>query len=238
MAIPGVYAVKTFAGYRQTAHEFAVWAGARGARWMADAKPLAWAYLQERADWGYSPSTLQKDRSALRKIFDDRGLTAGVALPVLSYKDAKRSRHPVANDKHFSEKKHQKEIIVAKAFGPRRFELEDFRPEDVFEARDGSLAVHIPHGKGNRPRVSQVRADMKEPLLQIINGLDPDQPVFDHIHKAMDVHDCRRDYSHVRQDEEVELDKQNGTQRPRKEIERVVSRDLGHNRTSVIRQHY
>jgi hypothetical protein len=238
MAVPGVYAVKTFAGYRQVAHEFAVWAGARGARWMCEAKPMASTYLQERLDQSYAVPTLKKDRSALRKIFDDHELTADVQLPVLSYKDTTRSRLPVANDKHFSLQRHQDEVNFAEATGLRRHEMAAARPTDFYLAPDGQLLLEVPHGKGGRPRVVQVRAGMQEQVLAITNGLDPEQPIFPHIPSAMDVHAHRYNYSVARQDEEDDLDARTGVERTREEKERAVASDLGHNRAGVVRYSY
>jgi hypothetical protein len=53
---------------------------------------------------------------------------------------------------------------------------------------DGKLSVYVRQGKGGRPRAAQVRADMQDQLLEIIDGRDPEQPIFPHIPKAMDVH--------------------------------------------------
>lgn len=238
VATPGVYSRVTWTDYLQVAHEFAVWAATKGAKWMTDAKPLAWAYLQERVDQGYAPSTLKKDRSALRKIFDDRDLTAGVSIPVLSYKDTTRSRFPVANDKHYSPERHQAEETFANATGVRRHEMVAARPVDVHTGPDGQLLLEVPHGKGGRPRVVQVRAGMQEQVLAITNGLDPEQPIFPHIPSAMDVHAHRYNYSVARQDEEDDLDARTGIERTREEKERVVASDLGHNRAGVVRYSY
>jgi hypothetical protein len=72
---------------------------------------------------------------------------------------------------------------------------------------------------------------------EVIDGRDPEQPVFDHIHKAMDVHAYRYEYS-VGQDEEDEKDRQNGVQRPVKDKLQRVSWDMGHNRVVVIFRSY
>jgi integrase len=237
-APPGIYSIVTYKDYRQAAHEFAVWAATRGAKWMKEAKLLAADYLQERVDQGYAPATLKKDRSALRKIFDDRELAAEVKLPVLSYKDTKRSRVPVANDRHYSPKRHQAEETFAEATGLRRHELVAARPMDIHAGPDGQLFLDVPHGKGGRPRVVQVRADMHNQVMAIIDGLDPEQPIFPHVPSAMDVHAHRYSYSVARQDEEDDLDARTGIERTRKEKERAVASDLGHNRTGVVRYSY
>jgi hypothetical protein len=73
----------------------------------------------------------------------------------------------VANDRHFSLKRHQAEIKIAKATGLRRRELETFRPMDVYPLPDEKLSVYVRQGKGGRPRAAQVSADMQDQLLEI-----------------------------------------------------------------------
>jgi hypothetical protein len=237
VAPEGIFSLGSFKGYRQVAREFSTWASGRGARWIDEAKPLVSDYLQERVDRGLAPATLKKDRAALRKIFSDRVLASDVVIPTLSYKNIKRSRKPVAMDKHFSIEHHQDLIDFATATGMRRMELEKACPADFSIGPGGRLTVHVV-GKGGRHRTARVLLSLTDRVQQINDGRDPELPVFGKVPKAMDVHSCRRLYSHSRQQEEIELDKRAGIQRPREEIEREVSKDLGHNRSTVIRHHY
>lgn len=213
----------TFAGYRQVCHEFAGWCTRnKYARTMPEAKDYVGHYLQERIDRGLSAWTIQRDRSALRKVYHDPELVAEVNVPRRRLKDIKRSRCQVAMDKNFSEEKHQDEVDFCKATGLRRHELVMVTPIDVYW-QDDKLMVCVRQGKGGKAREATVVSGMENRVLEIIKDRNPEQPIFPQITSKMDVHSYRRKYSFVRQEQAPELE---------------VSHDLGHNRVDVIRGHY
>jgi hypothetical protein len=78
VALIGVFSIISFKTYRQVAHEFATWCKDNGcARTMQDAREYVSVYLQERIAQGKSAWTIQRDRSALRKIYHDHDLGRG-----------------------------------------------------------------------------------------------------------------------------------------------------------------
>lgn len=223
VAPQGVFSVQTFAGYRQTCKEFASWCKENGnPRTMEGARPYVALYLQHRIYSGKSAWTIQKDRSALRKVYQDQELASEVELPKRRLKDIKRSRRPVAMDKNFNLELHRDLIDFETATGLRRHELAVLTPEDIFW-RGTRLVTRVKQGKGGKYREATVIKGMEDRVLDIIQGKDSKQPIFDRIPKAMDVHSYRALYANIRlcQDEEKQ-----------------VTQDLGHNRTEVLRGHY
>lgn len=219
----GVYSVVTFQTYRQVAHEFAAWCRQNTkTRTMDEAKFYAGFYLQERITQGKSAWTIQRDRSALRKIFQDPELCWEVAVPKRRLAEIKRSRYPVKMDQQFDPGRHPDLVDFCKATGLRRHELEAICPEDIYR-KGNRLIAFVRQGKGGKSREATVLPGMEMRVLEIIQGRLPGKPIFDHVPARMDVHSYRREYSIARQEQALELE---------------VSRDLGHNRLDIIRGHY
>jgi integrase len=219
----GVFSVQTFAGYRQTCREFAHWCKDNGnPKTLEEARPYVALYLQYRIDQGMSAWTLQKDRAALRKVYQDPYLASEIELPRRRLKDIKRSRRPVGMDKDFNKELHKELIDFETATGLRRHELAAITPSDIYW-RGSTLVARVKQGKGGKYREATVIKGMEDKVLKIIQSRAIDKPIFDNIPKAMDVHSYRALYANIRlcQDEEKQ-----------------VTHDLGHNRTEVLRGHY
>jgi len=223
VAPQGVFSVQTFAGYRQTCREFARWCKENGnPRTLEEARPYVALYLQHRINRGMSAWTLQKDRAALRKVYQDPTLASEIELPKRRLKDIKRSRRSVAMDKEFDEELHKDLVDFETATGLRRHELEAITPSDIFW-RGSTLVARVKQGKGGKYREATVIKGMEDRVLEIVQSKDPRKPIFEKIPKAMDVHSYRALYANIRlcQDEES-----------------IVTQDLGHNRVEVLRGHY
>lgn len=223
VAPEGVFSVVSFKTYRQVAHEFAGWCTQNGyARTMIDARQYAGIYLKERIDRRLSAWTIQRDRSALRKIFQDPELCWEIEIPRRRLKEIKRSRFVVKMDDQFDPEKHPELVDFCFATGLRRHELMAIRPADIYW-QDNKLIAFVRQGKGGRPREVTVLPGMELRVLNIIEGRQPDKPIFDHVPTKMDIHSYRADYATARLVDAEEID---------------VSRDLGHNRIDIIRGHY
>lgn len=219
----GVFSVQTFAGYRQTCREFAHWCKENGnPRTLEEARPYVALYLKHRIDRGLSAWTIQKDRAALRKVYQDPTLANEIELPKRRLKDIKRSRRPVAMDKDFDEELNKDLVDFATATGLRRHELEAITPADIFW-RGTTLVARVQRGKGGKYREATVIKGMEDRVLDIIRDKAIDEPIFNIIPKAMDVHSYRALYANIRLCQDAE---------------KQVTQDLGHNRTEVLRGHY
>ena len=223
VAPEGIYSVVTFAGYRQVAHEFTNWCTQNGyARTIDEARPYVTVYLQERIDQEKSAWTIQRDRSALRKVFRDPELASEIEVPKRQLKNIKRSRYPVKMDQYFNPERHRDLVDFCNATGLRRHELAAVKPQDIYWKGE-KLVTFVRQGKGGKSREVTVVEGMETLVLEIIQGLDPSQPVFKYIPSRMDVHSYRAEYATARLEVVEEIE---------------VSRDLGHNRVDVIRGHY
>jgi len=219
VAPEGIFSVVTYATYRQVAFEYSTWCKGK-ARTMEEAEKYVPQYLRERIYKGLSPWTLQRDRSALRKIFRNRTLGNEVKLPKRSYKTISRSRHEVAMDKKFAEGKHRDTVDFCRAAGLRRHELIKVKPSDV--SLNGNSII-VWQGKGGKTRQVTVVSSMVERLKEILVNKDPQQELFPKIPAKMDVHSYRREYAQARLEEADPM---------------TVSGDLGHNRLDVMKYHY
>lgn len=219
----GIYSVVSFKTYRQVAHEFAVWCKQNTqARTMEKARFYAGFYLQKRIDRGLSAWTVQRDRAALRKIFRDPDLCWEIAVPRRRLSNIKRSRHTVDMDKYFDAAEYPELVDFCLATGLRRHELVAICPRDIYWKNE-NLVAFVTQGKGGKPREVTVMPGLELRVLKIIEGKQPDKPIFDFIPGKMDVHSYRAEYATARLDIAPE---------------EVVTKDLGHNRIDVIRNHY
>lgn len=151
-------------------------------------------YLEYRRDYDcVSPFTLKMERSALSKLLDDK---IEVELPQRERENIFRSRNEVDNDRHFSLKNNHDLIVLAKACGFRRSDLEKAHTSD-FKERDGHLYVLIDKSKGGRNRIAPVLPKYEKEVKRIIKereSLGKDKLV-DKVHSKMDVHSFRREYA-------------------------------------------
>jgi integrase len=210
----------------------------------AQANELASTYLQQEMAAHKSPYTLQVERSALRLFFADRTLASKVRLPRRTRATITRSRGPAAHDRHFQPANWQPLIRFERACGLRRSELARLTVADVYHNDQGQLVVHVRNGKGGKEREVPVLPGHEQDILALVAGRKPEERVFDHIPKHMDVHALRREYAqalylyHASKDELPP-----GTGRLRHadydlHAAQRVSWALGHNRIDVVMRHY
>lgn len=232
--LPGIWGVETNRAYRKVCHRFSEWCRDRGVRGDWDtAKGLVAEFIRECRDGELSADTLRLYRAALRKAFRDPGLAGDVALPVRRKAAIMRSRLPREMDEHVDLERWRDVIDFARATGLRRRELGEVRAGDVYRA-DSGLMVRVRRGKGGQPRVVHVLSELEDRVLQVVEGRDPGEVLFPRIPVRLDVHAFRREYA-ARRLRELE-----GAHpgRPRRELLRAVSEDLGHHRTNVVVRHY
>ncbi len=235
--------------YQQHILAFINWArtnhGITRLAWLDQrADDLVTQYLTEHVVADRSAYTLQTERAALRLFFGNWSLAAAVSLPTRTRTTITRSRGPAGHDRHFQPSHWQAHIRFAQACGLRRAELRDLRVRDVYAASDGTLFVHVKHGKGGRPREVPVLKGHEQEVLTVVQGRAPHEKVFDHIPGHMDVHSYRRDSAQRRY-------LQHALDQALPPVEGRLRRDdydpaaaqqvswaLGHNRLDVVLRHY
>lgn len=210
------------------------------------ADEVATEYLSDRLAEGYSPYTVQAERSALRLFFDNRCLASSIAIPARRRENITRSRREPVRTKDFNPDNWQHLIRFLQATGLRRDEVRRLQVEDIQEHPDtGALEVIIKkgHGKGGRPRTVPVLPGHEQDVLCQRHGRDQEELVFPRIPSHLRPHTFRREYAQAyycflsgralpsptgrlkRSDYDEAAVKQ-------------VSLALGHNRTDVILRHY
>lgn len=209
----------------------------------AQANELTSTYLQQEIATHKSPYTLQVERSALRLFFGDRTLASDVTLPRRTRSTIKRSRGPVAHDRYFQPANWQPLIKFEQACGLRRSELAQLTVADVYKNELGRLTVYVRNGKGGKEREVPALPGKEQDLLALTSGRKPEEHVFDHIPKHMDVHSYRREYAQelYRYHAQRELPPPDGRLRHEDYDLAAVQRvswALGHNRIDVVLRHY
>lgn len=208
------------------------------------AEELASDYLSERIVQGYSAWTLQTERSALRIFFQNRDLTCSVILPQRKRENIIRSRRPAVRDQHFQPDNWLLHINFCKACGLRREELRDLHVREVYyRKRDGQLVVYVAKGKGGKDREVPVFPGRELSVLEIVEGREPDEHVFDRIPSDMDIHAVRRQfaqelYEHISGRPLPPMEGRLRSADLDRDAALYVSRCLGHNRIDIIFGHY
>ena len=204
-------------------------------------------YLQRGIDRGLSAATLSTQRAAICKLYGISADDLRITLPERRRADITRSRNHVARDRGFSEQKNTDIVAFAKATGLRRHELAAVRPENIRVRADGSVCLDGIIGKGGKTRSIDVLPGHESAVLRYLEAPEG-RHIFERVPSHMDVHGYRREYANEMYRATLErlgpcgevykcrLDKRGKVYDKRAML--YVSRQLGHNRISVIAGHY
>ena len=239
----GIYSKQTMENYIDKATQFANWCKAEyGCKTLEECKPYAQAYIDSRSH--LSPYTLKLDVSAIRKVYDRE-------IDVRS--DKMRNRGEIRRSRVHSERSlraEQKNPVLkefCQATGLRRHELTALRGCDIRISGD-KVFVQVQQGKGGKFRSVEVTEKGMNLVKQFAS--DSKEKLFEKVDQNLNVHMYRGDYAKemYRQLEE-QKDNTSKTdwyycrgdmkgQKFDRNIMLEVSRNLGHNRVSVIAEHY
>lgn len=227
---------------------------------LADAKVFAREFIEREIELGKSPYTVKMERAALAKLYGVKGsdiaavpnrsradISRSRNLTTISEKTGKEIKNTSTRSGRFSEKNNRDIVDFCKGTGLRRSELSSLKGTQLVE-RNGRMFVETV-GKGGRHREAAVLPGYAEHVEKMMKAAG-DGYVFDKVPQHMDVHLYRSQYA-------SELYKEfarPADQIPRKEryccrgdlkgtwydkqAMREVSHSLGHNRISVIAEHY
>lgn len=230
---------------------------------VAESRDYAAEYLQNGIENGESPYTLQMQRSALAKLYGCTGSDI-CDLPARHRAEITRSRnHTIVSDRtgkiiknpsvragHFSEKNNAEIVAFCRSTGLRRSELESLTGDQLEVTEDGDAYIHLKgyQCKGGRPRVVPVIGDISNAITLCQNA--GRNKVFPRVPQAMDVHSYRSEYAvaiynqYARPLDELERKEKyycraelKGTVYDRAAM-LMASKALGHNRISIIAEHY
>jgi integrase len=243
-----IFSHSTRKTYQQQVLAFINWVKAtyqinRPAHLDERADELVAEYLRKGIAEGKSPYTLQTQRSALRLFFGWQ-VAASVELPRRTQEAITRSRLPAKHDKNFQPNNWPTQVLFARATGLRRAELRDLRIREVYTNECGQLVVYVKNGKGGKSREVPVLPEYAQDVLEVIQGREPEEHVFDHIPTAMDVQSYRRGSAQVRYQHHAlqrPLPPARGRLKPTDydaSAAKKVSKALGHQRKSIVLNHY
>ena len=252
-----IYSWNTFRTYQKHACYFVKWCKENhGCKTLAECRPHADEWLQSR--FHLSPYTITMERSSLAKLYGEPGENF-VEVPKRHRSDIKRSRGTAKRDKHFSTERNADIISFCRSTGLRRAELALVTGDCYFE-QNGKSYLRVTRGtKGGRPRTVPVIGNVD--LVRDLCGAAGTGKVFPHVPGMMDIHAYRAKYATAlyeivaRSVSDIPYDKvaangrryQSGVYICRRDRKgerfdklamKVVSQALGHNRISVIAEHY
>lgn len=265
----GIYSYSTAKVYHRECQKFAEYVREHSpdGRYtsLKDARAYAKDYIaEENADMNKSAYTVKLERSALAKLYncDSRefgevrqrsrsDITRSRERTVVSEKTGKVIKNPSTRAGHFSEKNHPAEVSFARATGMRRSEMESVRGTQLHRRQDGSYFFRLTgtQCKGGRERDVPVRPEYTETVKELCRKAG-EQPVFEKVPAAMDVHHYRSEYASSLY-RELARDRDAIPKSERyccrndlkgvwydKSAMKEVSEALGHSRISVIAEHY
>ena len=260
-----IYSYCTMYAYVRAGVAFGKWCKARfGCHTVADCQAHVPDYLRARC--GHcSPYTVKLDAAALAKLYRCRSADFGVETPSRTRPGITRSRGPRRMDRHFSESKNADLVTFCRATGLRRCEVSTVRGCQLFRREDGwYIHVEKKQGKGGRVRDVPIigTADDVRRVVGLMIAAGSGR-VFARVHAAADIHAYRAEYAAAlyrmyarpldvckcepfrnpsrRRWDADSVYRCRGDERGRwfdKRAMLIVSRALGHNRISVVGEHY
>lgn len=257
----GIYSTQTAQNYRQTVNEFCSWLKDNKPEvWNSKSldkvtDQVAYEYLKHRESNGLSPYTISKDMAALNKSLNLTLTKKDGDLENRSYKNVTRSRGQCAHDSKYNADNYSSQIEVAKAFGLRRESISSGKyaiKESSFYQKDGKVYCSVIEKGGkfrNAPCLDRyaeaitskyeiVKRSSHQTKDSFVQNYSSGEKLFDTYTKKIDNHAFRGEYAR-------ELYKQicddRGIDTQGKyddEVLKEVSQALGHNRISVVLEHY
>lgn len=258
-----IFSYATMKTYIDRAVKFGKWCKTEhGCRDLAACREYTGEYLQIRGK-SCSAYTVKADAAALAKLYGCRAGDLGANTPARIRAAISRSRGPKQMDKHFSEAKNADMVTFCRSTGLRRCELQQLRGNQLRRGADGNfyIAIRGNQAKGGRERDIPIIGNVSR-VVELMQAAGS-QRVFPRVHAAADIHGYRAEYAaalyqlHARPLEACLADPYRDSRTGRvyrdsvyrcrgdqagqwfdKKAMLLVSRALGHNRISVVGEHY
>ena len=256
-----IYSWQTYKSYMKQANEFTRYCKEKHqCRTLDECRTYVDEWLKNGINRGLSPYTQKLNACSLAKLYGCSSRDFGVKTDVRHRANIIRSRGEKVRDKHFSEEKNKELVEFCKSTGLRREELKCLTGDKLIH-EDGAYKILVNSGsKGGRPRKAPVIGNV-ELVVNLMSKVGSNK-VFEKVKSGADIHSYRSEYatslykSIARKIEDIPYDKVNrGTGRKyqsevyscRSDLKGVkydkramldVSKALGHNRISVIAEHY
>lgn len=260
----GIHSIGTAEAYRQTINEFGDWLKTNHKEIrnleQIDNK-ISYEYLKYKESQGNSAWSVSKDMSALNKCLNLGLNKAEGQLQERSYKNVSRSREERQHDQKYNAQNYKDQILLARAFGVRRETIlgGQYQAKDISLYKNNDNVFIRVVEKGGRYRETQCLQQHKEEVLKTFNVKEGESlskqefqalyetstnHLFSEYTTKIDNHAFRSEYATLRYQELLENKQNEGEtilndyRGYDKELILKVSQELGHNRPSVVVEHY
>ena len=247
-----IYSENTFLTYKRQSRYFADWLEKRypEVKTIEQAKAYVDEYLLYLIEIGKSPSSIATTKAALVKVFQTDA-SAFVETPERTRAGITRSRLDVKQDSHISNKTEERLSRFTSATGLRRAEMLRIEADDLF-FKSGKAYLSVTKGtKGGKARIVEIVGVSPGDTKDIVEWIQGQKGrLFPHITKHYDNHHYRAIYArrvydkYARKEKDIPPNERYVMRKDRagEVFDRlamaVASKNLGHNRISVIAQSY
>lgn len=210
---------------------------------LADCRQYVGEWMESRKD--LSAYTQKLSASALCKLYSESIEELGITTKRAVRSEITRSRGTTKRDAHFSEQKNADFVEFCRSTGLRRSEITKLRGDQLVE-RDGQYYICIT-GKGGRYREAPVCGNVELVIGKMQEGTGK---VWAKVPSNADIHSYRADYAtrvylkYARPIEEIPRKERYICRKDKagivydKTAMLEASKALGHNRISVVGEHY
>lgn len=247
-----IYSENTFLTYKRQSRYFADWLEKRypEVKTIEQARAYVDEYLLYLIEIGKSPSSIATTKAALVKVFQTDA-SAFVETPERTRAGITRSRLDVKQDSHISNKTEERLSRFTSATGLRRAEMLKIEADDLF-FKGGKAYLSVTKGtKGGKARIVEIVGLSPGDTEDIVEWIQGQKGrLFPHITKHYDNHHYRAIYArrvydkYARKEKDIPPNERYVMRKDRagEVFDRlamaVASKNLGHNRISVIAQSY
>lgn len=247
-----IYSKNTFETYKRQFRYFADWLSEahKEAYTLDDARQYVDEYLLHLVKLERSAYSITTAKAALAKVFQTDA-TQFIATPPRERANIKRSRGDAVRDSNISSKTETKLALFSSAVGLRRKEMLNIESEDLF-FKNGKAYLNVTRGtKGGKPRIVEICGVSDGETKMIVEWIQAREGrLFPSLNTNYDNHYYRAVYAkrlydrYKRKEKDIPpreryiMRKERAGEVYDKSAMQIVSKNLGHNRISVIAQSY
>lgn len=247
-----IYSKNTFETYKRQFRYFADWLAEahKEAYTLADARQYVDEYLLHLVELERSAYSITTAKAALAKVFQTEA-TQFIDTPARERANIKRSRGSAVRDSNISNKTETKLALFSSAVGLRRKEMMSIESKDLF-FKNGKAYLNVTKGtKGGKPRIVEICGISEGETKMIVEWIQSREgKLFPKMNTNYDNHYYRAVYAqriydrYKRKEKDIPAKERYIMRKERagevydKLAMEVVSKNLGHNRISVIAQSY
>lgn len=247
-----IYSKNTFETYKRQFRYFAEWLSEahKEALTLADARGYVDEYLLHLVKLERSAYSITTAKAALAKVFQTEA-TQFIDTPARERANIKRSRGLAVRDKNISSKTEKQLSIFSSATGLRRNEMMNIESKDLFFNGERAFLNVTKGAKGGKSRIVEICGSSAGETREIVKWIQSRQgKLFPKLNSNYDNHYYRAVYAqrlydeYKRKEKDIPpkeryiMRKERAGEVYDKQAMEIVSKNLGHNRISVIAQSY